>query len=51
MHNSTLFSKILNLIPRCSFSKIVKKYEGNKWVKSYSSWDQLVSILYGQITG
>lgn len=51
MHNNTLFSKILKIIPKAQFNKIVDTYSGNKSIKTFRCWDQFASMLYGQIIG
>ena len=42
--------ELLNLFPRYKFNKIVKKHSGNRYVKYYTSWQQLITLLYSQIT-
>ena len=32
------------------FLRIVKKYEGDKYVKSFSCWNQLLTMMFGQLT-
>ena len=42
----TLFSQIINAIPRYKFSKIVKTYQGDKHTKGINSWTHFVSMLF-----
>ena len=32
------------------FKYIVKEYDGNKYVKSYICWDQLLTMIFGQLS-
>jgi hypothetical protein len=42
-----IFKQIINLLPRDRFDVLVKKTKGDKYYKSFSSWDQLVTMLFG----
>ena len=46
----TIFSEILKLCPRYQFTKAVKQYDGDRYVKSFTTWQQFMAILYSQIT-
>ena len=35
---------------RVIFKYIVKKYDGNKYVKSYTCWNQLLTMIFGQLS-
>lgn len=48
MSNITLFSQIVSKLCRQKFSKLVKELETDKHAKGYSSWTQLVSMLFCQ---
>lgn len=50
-HYNTIFNQILHLIPRHQFEVIVKKYQSDRYVKYFSCWQQLISLLYAQIRG
>lgn len=50
-HYNTIFNQILHLIPRHQFEVIVKKYQSERYVKYFSCWQQLISLLYAQIRG
>ena len=47
-HSNTLFHELLKLIPRHQFDTIVKNYGGNRYVKRFNCWQQLVTLLYAQ---
>ena len=46
MTNVTLFSQILELIPRSIFQKAVEKYQTDKHSKGINSWTHFVSMLF-----
>lgn len=43
-----IFSQLLKFIPRDRFSAIVKKYNGDRYVKKFNSFHHLVCMLYAQ---
>lgn len=47
---NTIMRELLNLFPRYKFGKIVSKYSGNRYTKYYTTWHQLITLLYSQIT-
>lgn len=48
-HFNTVYNQILQLIPRHQFDNIVKKYNGDYYVKYFSCWQQFLTLLYAQI--
>ena len=46
MANVTLFSQILEQIPRSVFQKVVDKYQTDKHSKGINSWTHFVSMLF-----
>lgn len=48
MTNITLFSQIINKLPRDVFNKIVKNHSGDKHNKGINSWTHLVLMLFLQ---
>ena len=49
MAQVTVLSQVLQLLPRDSFNRVVKKHQSNKHSKGISTWDHLVSMLYSHI--
>ncbi|WDZ99420.1 DUF4372 domain-containing protein [Mucilaginibacter sp. SJ] len=45
-----VFSQLLEFLPQRVFDGIVKKYEGDKYVRHFSCWNQLLCMLSGQLT-
>ena len=48
---SYVFSQLVKFLPEKEFAKIVKRYEGDKWAKTLSCWNQLLLLSYGQLAG
>jgi hypothetical protein len=48
-HYNTIFSQVLNLIPRHQFETIVKKHNADRYVKYFSCWQQLITLVFAQI--
>ena len=42
-----IFKQILNLIPREVVNRVIIKHQSDPYYKSFSSWDELVTILFG----
>jgi IS4 transposase len=51
MYNNTMLSEILKLLPRQDIQKITHKYKGNRYTKSFTTWDHLVAMITGQLAG
>ena len=45
----TIFSEILKLCPRYHFEKAVKDYDGDRYVKTFTTWQQFIANLYSQV--
>lgn len=45
-----VFSQISELIPRHEFDKCVKRYDGNNRVRNLDCRDQLLALMFGQLT-
>ncbi|HLG28833.1 MAG TPA: IS4 family transposase [Candidatus Brocadiales bacterium] len=46
----TIFSEILKLCPRYQFDSAVQRHQGDRYVKTFTTWQQFMTILYSQIT-
>ena len=46
-----VFAQIASFLPSRIFDKCVSKHEGNKWVKHFSCWNQLMCMMFGQLSG
>jgi hypothetical protein len=45
-----VFAQIVEFIPQRIFDRIVRKYNGNKYVKHFTCWNQLLCMVFGQLT-
>lgn len=46
----TVFSQLINYIPKTYFDKVVKSYNGNHRIRTFSCWDQYLSLAFAQLT-
>src|SRR3989441_6192527 len=46
----TVFSQLIDHVPNPDFQKCVSRYEGDHYVKSFSCWDQFLSMVFAQLT-
>lgn len=45
-----ILNQLLGFIPRDFFDRLVKKYKGNAYTKSYSCWNHLAVMIWAQLT-
>lgn len=45
-----IFSQLVEFLPQRVFDRIVMKYEGNKYVKHFTCWNQLLVMIFGQLS-
>ena len=50
-YSSTIFSQLLNFLPKHKFRQYVAEHESDKHVRSLTTWNQFVVLLYAQATG
>lgn len=46
-----VFAQLTDFLPQRVFDRLVYKYTGNKYVKHFSCWNQLLSMVFGQLAG
>lgn len=46
-----VFSQLVEFMPKRTFDGIVKKYQGDRYVKTFTCWNQLLVMMYGQLSG
>jgi hypothetical protein len=46
----TIFAQLTDFIPCAEFRKCVERYQGHYKVKSFSCWDQFLSMAFAQLT-
>lgn len=45
-----IFAQLTDFLPRRVFDRIVSKHYGNKYVKSFTCWNQMLCMVFGQLT-
>ena len=45
-----VFSQIVEFLNRSKFNRLVAKYNGDRYIKSYSVWNQLLTLIFGQLS-
>ena len=44
-----VFAQMVEFLNNYKFLRIVKKYDGNKYVKHFTCWNQLLTLMFGQL--
>jgi Transposase DDE domain/Domain of unknown function (DUF4372) len=50
-HHNTIFNQLLHLIPRHQFDRLVVEHCGDRYVKSFTCWQQFMTLMYAQLRG
>lgn len=45
-----VFARITEFLPRRVFDRIVLKCNGNKHIRTFSCWNQMLCMVFGQLT-
>ena len=45
-----VFSQLVSFLDRNKFNYIVRKYNGDKYVKHFTCWNQLLALMFGQLS-
>ena len=45
-----VFAQLVQFMDRNHFNYLVRKYDGDKYVKSYTYWNQLLTMMFGQLS-
>lgn len=46
----TVFAQLMEFIPTYDFQVCVDRYQGNRYVKDFSCWDQFLCLAFAQLT-
>src|SRR3974390_767085 len=46
----TVFAQLMEFIPTYQFQLCVDRYQGNRYVKDFSCWDQFLCLAFAQLT-
>ena len=50
LRSQTIFSQLMDILPRYEFTKCVERYHGNHKVQSFSCWRQFLCMAFAQLT-
>lgn len=45
-----VFAQLTEFLPRRVFDGMVEKYQGNKYLKHFTCWNQLLAMIFGQLS-
>ena len=45
-----IFAQLTDFLPRRVFDRLVEKYSGNKKIKTFTCWNQMLCIIFEQLT-
>ena len=51
MFHNSMFGDILKMVSRTEVKTLVMKHQGDRYRKSFKTWDHLVAMLIGQLSG
>jgi hypothetical protein len=46
----TVFAQLMEFVPTYQFQVCVNRYQGNRYVKDFSCWDQFLCLAFAQLT-
>ena len=49
-HSKYVFSQLTSFLNRSQFNDYVRKYHGDKYVKHFTCWNQLLTLMFGQLS-
>lgn len=50
-HANSVFNQLQHFLPNSTFESIVRRYDGNRYTKSFTCRNQLMVMMYAQLTG
>lgn len=48
--NKYVFAQLVEFLDKNKFRHLVDKYNGNRYVKSFTCWNQLLALMFGQLS-
>ncbi|MDO5130376.1 MAG: DUF4372 domain-containing protein, partial [Prevotellaceae bacterium] len=45
-----VFTQLTDFMNRTQFNKFVRKYDENHYVKHFTCWNQLLAMMFGQLS-
>jgi IS4 transposase len=49
-HGKYVFSQLVEFLPQRVFDRLLTKYDGNKKVRHFTCWNQLLCMIFGQLS-
>ena len=46
-----IFAQLTDFLPRRVFDRLVEEYSGNKKIRTFTCWNQMLCMIFGQLTG
>ncbi|MBR2856699.1 MAG: DUF4372 domain-containing protein [Bacteroidales bacterium] len=51
MISKYVFSHLTDFLPHGVFDRLVAKYDDDKYVRSFTCWNQMLCMIFGRLTG
>ena len=48
-HSKYVFAQLIDFLDRNHFNYLSRKYGGDKYVKHFTCWNQLLTLMFGQL--
>lgn len=48
--NKYVFAQLIEFLDNNKFRHLVDKYDGNRYVKHFTCWNQLLAMMFGQLS-
>ena len=45
-----IFSQVIDFLGRNHFNYLVRKYNSDRYIKHYTCWNQLLTLIFGQLS-
>ena len=45
-----IFAQLTDFLPRRVFDRLLEKYSGNKKIRTFTCWNQIQCMIFGQLT-
>jgi putative transposase len=50
-HHNTVFHQLLKFLPRQRFQAMVDRHQGDRKTRTLTCWDQMLALLFCQLSG
>lgn len=48
--NKYVFAQLVEFLDKDKFRHLIDKYNGNRYVKSFTCWNQLLALMFGHLS-